>query len=214
MPLRDNCKITAAILKSGIKSLDDYVEITEGDSGVYYTPEYWYTVNIFKGISKNTHYIPILENDIKELREYSREVQSGKASHKLRLDGKADIGIWTKSSDPIGIVEIKRGWNWDGRRFNSDVERLASALNNFGKTGKKSGSLRSGFFVIISDKWNTPQPDSINYFESNYAIFLTEIRKVLNSEKHGPFKLVGDYECTKYDKKNERMSAVFVFKVS
>ena len=214
MALRDNCKRTAGILKSGVKSLDEYVDLVAGDASVRYTPEYWFTANIFRGIRKNTHYIPILENSVAELREFSAEVQSGKVPHNLRLDGKTDIGIWTKSWDPVGIVEVKRGWTWDGRKFNPDLERITSALKNFGKKGNKSGSLRSGFFVIVSDKWASSRSECTDYFDLNYSSFLSNIRDTLNSHTGGPYKLLGDYEFTRYDKKFKKMGSIFVFKIS
>lgn len=214
MALRGKCEITASILKSGVKSLNDYVRITDGDSGVFYTPEYWYTVSMFGGIKSDTKYFPLLENTIEELREYSGKIRRGKVPDNLRRGGKTDIGIWTKKWDPIAMVEVKRGWSWDNKRFKPDIERITSALQNLGGKKRKSKALKWGFFVVVSDRWDKGREECIQYFEDNFANFNERTQSILDNQKVGAFKLSSDYACTRYDTENKRMSAVYVFRIS
>ena len=155
-------KISGAVLTA----FDEYHRMTDGHGGwINSTPEYWYTVAIARrlynsGATKKTNYVT-LENPVSEILDWAKEClnPSDLIYEKLRPTGQVDILLWNQKGKkfwkPRAIVEVKV--HCGGETVSKlDVDRILSGLVMMGKK-VQSGTLKAGYFVLLSDAKRTSQ---------------------------------------------------------
>lgn len=219
MKLTEECEVTKTILNASIKALNNYFQMTKGWCWVRYTPEYWYTVAIAKALSTNTKYVVILENSVAEIREYANNGKRGSPLKDYRIKGRADIVLWNGDYLPEAILEIKKGWNWDKRKMGPDLDRITASLRETGKKSETKGSIKSGFFIFITDKCGKNRKDVRNKLNNCYSALQVQIGDYLKSK--GSFKCVSDKKFCKYFDNDpfggeiiKSQAGVFVFKIT
>ena len=210
------CKITQTLLGSVIQSYREYVRICDFTMGVYETPEYWYTTGITRALAKNytsKNIYPVLEDSMTGITSHRYEGQKGRFPNKLRKSGRTDIALWRYNYteddwEPISVIEVKRGWGWGGDPFKKDIERIISSIDKLGKRNK-AGSLDGGFFIVVSDYWEKTRKEMIEKFEKDFDNIWDKIDDIIDDDHH---KFNGYMEYSEYNKENETMGAVMVFK--
>ena len=193
--------------------------MTERDSWVYHTPEYWYTTHIASSIRKAHPNLSVfLEHNVGDFRSYAGS-RAGRPSGNYRTSGRADITLWkhwkTKNEneawDAKGIIEVKKAWGWTAKNHGEDINRLCASLLESGKKSNfTQGKVDVALFVIITDEADKENQSAKVQLKKRCFYLEEKIQNYINSKNYA-VTVRSKYKLSKYFEEETSMAAAFVF---
>jgi hypothetical protein len=162
--------IMEIIVNSSLSANEAYLKWSSGSTLFDYGVEALLSSSIARAIYKSQNNVNItLEESFSNI-EYRNNPESNLENRQgdYSTASKADVVVWRKDDRPLGVIELKRFFNYSNCK--GDISRICHLLERNGL--KNSGTLRWGAIAALRHFWTNSRSDTqeiVDEFKKNIS---------------------------------------------